>query len=102
MILIFHIGIFITLSLIIIVYCRFFRFTKKSVINKIIRNHLKYLKNSLINNDNTHTSKIEYCLGNTNKIDDNVFIKLKEILANKGFDVKIVHDKNEYSYLTIK
>lgn len=97
MILIFHLVVFTIL--LIIVYFRFIRFSKKSLKRRIIREHIKTIKELL---KGSSLKELNYYLLGDIRYNEDIIRKVISILKSKGFEVERKESNKFECYLTIK
>lgn len=99
MIIIFHIGLLFTLiTIAFIIYYRYFRFSRRLVINKLINKHCNEIKDKF--NDAPYLYEVEINLGFT-KDNEEIIPKMIAKMQRKGFIVRRI-DRDNRTYLYVK
>lgn len=99
MIIIFHIRLLLTLiTIAFIIYHRYFRFSRKSVINNLISKHYNEIKDKF--NDAHYLYEVEINLGFT-KDNEEIIPKMIAKMQRKGFTVRRI-DRDNCTCLYVK
>ena len=95
---------FLFISAFVLIYLIQFKsikFTRKNIINNIVKNHLEKIK-SHFNDPDLRYINYDYELGYTDTIDPEVKKKLTRFLLNKGFKIKYNESSSGRTNIEIK
>lgn len=85
----------------IIIYYKFIRFSRKNIINKIVKNHITKIK-SYFNDSNLKYIDYVLDLGQTVLIDSEVVRKLEKFIVNRGFKAKCIESRDGHTIIEIE
>lgn len=85
----------------IIIYFKFIRFSRKNIINKIVKNHITKIK-SYFNDVNLKYIDYELDLGQTILIDSEIVKKLGKFIVDRGFKAKCVESRDGHTIIEIE